>query len=179
VLDRNLADRVRDADVVDNTYLLVSLLAAGTGLNALMHLPYALQLAHGWTRLALYTNIVAIVLIVPGIVVLAGLYAGMGAAVAWVVLNLGYLLIVINLMHRRLLPGEKYRWYFKDVGAPFVAALLVCVAGRLVFSASDSTLVTALCLIGIWLTAFATSVLAARRVGRWIFANIGAMRVAA
>ncbi len=38
---------VRDADVVDNTYLLVSLLAAGTGLHALMHLPYALQLAHG------------------------------------------------------------------------------------------------------------------------------------
>jgi len=169
---------VRDAAVVDNTYLLVSLLAAGTGLNALMHLPYALQLAHGWTRLTLYTNIVAIVLIVPGIVVLTGLYGAAGAAVAWVVLNLGYVLIVIHLMHRRLLPGEKYRWYFEDVGAPLVAVLLVCVPGRLVFSASDSTLVTALCLIGIWLTAFALSVLAARRVGRWIFANVGAMRVA-
>ncbi len=170
---------VRDADVVDNTYLLVSLLAAGTGLNALMHLPYVLQLAHGWTRLSLYSGIVAIVLIVPGIVILARLYAGTGAAAAWVVLNLGYLLIVIQLMHRRLLPGEKYRWYFEDVGAPLVAVLLVCVAGRLLFSASDSSLVTALSLAGIYLTAFAMSALAARRVGRWIFANVGAMRVAA
>ncbi len=170
---------VRDADVVDNTYLLVSLLAAGTGLNALMHLPNALQLAHGWTRLILNGGIVAIVLIVPGIVVLTSLYAGIGAAIAWVVLNLGYVLIVIHLMHRRLLPGEKYRWYFEDVGAPFVAALLVCGAGRLVLSASDSRLVTALCLIGILLTAFVMSAFAARRVGRWIFANVGAIRVAA
>jgi len=170
---------VRDADVVDNTYLLVGLLAAGAGLNALMHVPHALQLAHGWTSLTQYSNIVAIVLIVPGMVVLADLYAGTGAAVAVVVLNLGYVLIVIHLMHRRLLPDEKYRWYLEDVGAPLAAALLVCVAGRLVFIASDSTLVTALCLIGIWLTAFAMSVLAARRVGRWIFANVAAMRIAA
>ena len=169
---------VRDATVVDNTYVLVSLLAAGKGLHALMVLPYALQLAYGWTRLTLYSSIVAVVLFVPGVVVLASLFAGTGAAVAWVVLWLGYVLIVIHLMHRRLLPGEKYRWYVEDVGAPFVAALLVCVAGRLVFSASDSALVTALCLSGIWLTASAMSALAARRVGRWILANAGAMRVA-
>jgi hypothetical protein len=76
-----------------------------------------------------------------------------------------------------LLPGEKYRWYFEDVGAPLVAALLVCVAGRMVFSASDSALVTALYLSGILLTAWAMSALAARRVRRWIFANVEAMRV--
>lgn len=169
---------VRDANVVDNTYVLVSLLAAALGLNSLMLLPYALQLAYGWTRLTLYSGIVAVVLFVPSIVVLTNLYAGTGAAVAWIVLRLGYVLIVIHLMHRHLLPGEKYRWYFEDVGAPLVAALLVCVAGRLVFSASDSALVTVLCLIGILLTAFAVSVLAARRVGRWIFANVEAMRVA-
>jgi O-antigen/teichoic acid export membrane protein len=170
---------VRDANIVDNTYVLVSLLAVGKGLHALMVLPYALQLAHGWTRLTMYSGIVALILFVPGIVVLTNLYAGIGAAVAWVVLQLGYVLIVIHLMHRHLLPGEKYRWYTEDVGAPLVAALLVCVAGRLLFPTSDSELVTALCLAGIWLTAFAMSALAARRVGRWIIANLGEMRVAA
>ena len=169
---------VRDADVVDNTYVLVSLLAAGNGLHALMLLPYALQLAYGWTRLTLFSSIVALVLFVPGIVVLSTLYAGVGAAVAWVALRLGYVLIVIHLMHRHMLPGEKYRWYIEDVGAPLVAALLVCVAGRLLFSATDSELVNALCLTGILLTAFAMAALAARRVGRWIFANVGTMRVA-
>ena len=169
---------VRDANIVDNTYLLVSLLAAALGLNSLMLLPYALQLAYGWTRLTLYSGIVAAVLFVPSIVILTDLYAGIGAAVAWIVLRLSYVLIVIHLVHRHLLPGEKYRWYFEDVGAPLVAALLVCVAGRMVFPASDSALVTALYLSGILLTAFAMSALAARRVGRWIFANVEAMRVA-
>ncbi len=169
---------VRDANIVDNTYVLVSLLAAALGLNSLTLLPYALQLAYGWTRLTLYSGVVAVILFVPSIVVLTNLYAEAGAAAAWVVLRLGYVLIVIRLMHRHLLPGEKYRWYFEDVGAPLVAALLVCVAGRMVFPASDSALVTALYLGGILLTAFAMSALAARRVSRWIFANVEAMRVA-
>jgi O-antigen/teichoic acid export membrane protein len=169
---------VRDAAVVDNTYVLVSLLAVGKGLHALMLLPYGLQLAHGWTRLTLFSGIVALVVFVPGIVVLVNLYAGVGAAVAWLMLRLSIVLIVIPLMHRHLLPGQKYRWYIEDVGAPLVAALLVCVAGRLLFSVSESELVTAVCLTGIWLTASAMAALAARRVGRWIIANVGAMRVA-
>ena len=40
----------------EKTYLLVSILICGTALNGLMHLPYALQLAFGWTRLSLLKN---------------------------------------------------------------------------------------------------------------------------
>ena len=45
-----------DADTAAKVAMPLSILAAGTALNGLMNLPYALQLAHGWTRLAIGTN---------------------------------------------------------------------------------------------------------------------------
>ena len=51
--------------------LVLSLLAIGTCLNGLMVLPYALQLAYGWTRLALYINLVAVAVLAPLIYFLA------------------------------------------------------------------------------------------------------------
>jgi len=44
---------VRDPGVIAHASLLVSLLVIGNTLHGLMHLPYALQLAHGWTKLSL------------------------------------------------------------------------------------------------------------------------------
>jgi len=41
-----------DPITVANTHLVVSILIVGTALNGLMNLPYALQLAYGWTTLA-------------------------------------------------------------------------------------------------------------------------------
>jgi len=34
-------------------------------------------------------------------------------------------------MHRRILKGEKLTWYFKDLGVPFVTALLVAGGGKI------------------------------------------------
>ena len=55
----------RNPAVVENAHRVVSLLVIGTALNGLMNVPYALQLANGWTRLALYQNIVAVALLIP------------------------------------------------------------------------------------------------------------------
>jgi len=61
----------QNAETAENAHVLVSILVTGTALNALMHTPYALQLASGWTRLALVANIIAVVLLVPLMIVLA------------------------------------------------------------------------------------------------------------
>ena len=60
-----------DSAIAEKSYLLVSLLTVGTALNGLMNVPYALQLAHGWTKLAFYGNCIAIIILAPAVVLLA------------------------------------------------------------------------------------------------------------
>lgn len=121
-----------DQSLVIGTQLLVSILVIGNALNGLVTMPYALQLAHGWTKLALYTNATAAIVLVP-VIYFATLYWGaVGAASVWVVLNLSYLVIGMHLMHRRIIETEKWRWYVSDIAMPLVAGLLVVTIGRMV-----------------------------------------------
>jgi len=114
-----------------NIHLLVSLLATGTALNALVTVPYALQLAHGWTALSFYKNVVSLAVFVPLMLWLIGQYGAAGAALAWIALNAGYLLFEIPLMHRRLLRGSMRRWYLLDVGLPVGLCLGIGLMARL------------------------------------------------
>jgi O-antigen/teichoic acid export membrane protein len=109
-------------DTVARTHRLVTVLAAGTAMNGLMHIPYALQLASGWTTLTMVTNALALCLLVPATILLAREFGPIGAAWVWVALNAGYILIQVPIMHRRLLVGEQWRWYGIDVALPLAAA---------------------------------------------------------
>ena len=62
---------------------MLSFLVIGMALHGILTMPYALQLANGWTRLTIGTNVVAIVVLAPALVLLAKLYGGIGAAVVW------------------------------------------------------------------------------------------------
>lgn len=110
---------------------ILALLVMGSSLNGLMNLPYTLQLAYGWTRLALWINVVSVGLVVPGIWILGGQFGGVGAASVWLALNLGYVTIGIPLMHRRLLRGEMLRWYTVDILPPLAASMLVGLVWRI------------------------------------------------
>ncbi len=104
--------------VSDETAPLLSLLALGTLLNGLMWIPHQLQLAHGWTALAIRTNAIAVAVLVPFLFWLVPRYGAMGAAWAWLALNVAYLTVTAHFMHRRLLVGEKWRWYITDIAVP-------------------------------------------------------------
>ncbi len=123
---------VRDPEVIAHASLLVSLLVIGNTLHGLMHLPYALQLAHGWTRLSFSTNLFAVLFLAPAIYFATTAWGAVGAASMWIVLNVGYLLIVIQLMHLRLLKHEKWTWYRNDVGKLMAITLVVTGIGRLI-----------------------------------------------
>jgi O-antigen/teichoic acid export membrane protein len=101
---------------------LMAVLALGTLFNALMWIPYQMQLAHGWTSLTIKVNIVAVSILVPAILLVVPVYGAIGAARIWVTLNAGYVILAIPLMHRRLLCDEMWRWYSRDVVVPLVAA---------------------------------------------------------
>ena len=123
---------VRDPGVIAHASLLVSLLVIGNMLHGFMHLPYALQLAYGWTKLSFSTNLVAVIFLAPAIYFATTAWGAVGAASMWILLNVGYLLIVIQLMHLRLLNREKWSWYRNDVGKLLVITLAVTGAGRLI-----------------------------------------------
>ena len=111
-----------DAGLAARVAPVLAPLALGTFLNGLMNMPYHLQLAYGWTSLTLKTNLVAVALLVPAILLLVPLYGGVAAAWIWVALNAGYVTIAAQLMHRRLLQTEKRRWYLEAVLLPTLAA---------------------------------------------------------
>ena len=118
--------------MAEETHLLVSLLVIGTALNGLMNLPYAIQLAYGWTSLAFYQNLVWVFILVPLTIWATQTYGAIGAAGIWILLNASYVLIGIQLMHLRLLKGEKVAWYLQDIGLPLVSTLGIVLLVRLI-----------------------------------------------
>jgi len=127
--------------IASETHLIASVLVVGAALNALTNMPYALQLANGWTKLAFYQNLASVIILVPGIILLTERYGMVGAAIIWVLLNSGYFFITVQLMHRRLLRGEQRKWYLVDVGLPFIGASIIPCLGRLWFPQYASNLI--------------------------------------
>jgi len=117
-------------ETVRNASGVLVLLVAGTALNGLMHLPYALQLAYGWTRLTFVTNCVGVALMVPATYLLGARFGVIGVASAWVMMNAAYVAVVVPLLHRRLLKGEAPRWYLQGVAIPVASAAAAALALR-------------------------------------------------
>ena len=132
---------LNDPVVSENTQPILVLLLIGTAMNCLMVLPYALQLAHGWTRFAIYKNLTASVFLVPLLLVLVDWFQALGAAVVWLILNLGYLMIEVPLMHKRLLKQEMRNWYQHDIIQPLLLISVVVFCFNLGMPGQASQLV--------------------------------------
>jgi len=101
---------------------LLALLALGTMLNGLIHIPYMLALAHGWSGFAVRVNSVAVAVLVPAIIWATPRYGAIGAASIWVLLNCGYLLLATRFLYSRLMSSERRAWFLQDLLSPLVAA---------------------------------------------------------
>ena len=168
-----LAIWIQNPVTVANTHFLVSLLIIGTALNGLMTLPYGLQLAHGWTSLAFYTNVTSVIILIPLLVFVSLRYGALGAAAVWIALNGGYVLIQLQIMHWQLLKGEQWRWYFEDVGLPMVAAFSVIGMGRLLIHTLTPLPIAMVSLIFLYAFALTSAALAAPQIRFWVFGKIG------
>lgn len=115
--------------VVENSSALVSLLALGTLLNTLAHLPHALQLAHRRPQFGLYANVVVATVVVPTLLVSVEYAGAKGAAYVWVGLNALYVAIGVPIMHKWILQGHFRRWLLSDtllpMGTAFGTAFIV------------------------------------------------------
>ena len=120
--DRVLLLWTSDQVLTSHVAPLVVVLALGALLQGLMWMPFHLQIAHGWTTLTIKISSVAVAVLVPTILWIVPVHGAIGAACAWMILSAGYLPLFIHLMHQRLLPTEKWRWYREDIGIPLFAA---------------------------------------------------------
>ena len=161
-----------DKSIAEYMHYVVIFLVLGTALNSLMSLPYALQLAYGWIGLTFYTNLLAIFVVIPSFIFFISLYGLVGAAIVWFMLNSMYLLVVIPTMHRRLLPGEHWRWYLEDVGRPLAASILVGGIGRLLIPLSTTSFLLAVSLAVLLASTFGSAAISAPLVRSWIVGQI-------
>jgi O-antigen/teichoic acid export membrane protein len=122
---------IRNATTAVATWRLLSVIVIGSALNSVAMMPYALQLAYGWTRLSVVKNIIAASFSVPLLIWLVLREGAMGGAIVWVMINAGYVLLEVPYMHRRLLRGEMKRWYLVDNLLPGVVILAAVTASRL------------------------------------------------
>jgi O-antigen/teichoic acid export membrane protein len=107
---------VHDPVLIAKTAGLISVLILGNTFHGFVHIPYALQLAHGWTRLSFFMNVIAVIFLAPMIYVFTTSFGALGAAYGWLLLNFGYVVLGMPFMFRRLLSSEQWRWFILDVG---------------------------------------------------------------
>jgi O-antigen/teichoic acid export membrane protein len=108
----------RDPVVTANSHLVLSMLLVGNSLNALMNVPYAFQLAYGWTNLSLATNLIEIPMVIPLVIIVTLRFGAVGAASVWVAINVVNMVIPLRIMYRRLLPEETGLRFLYDAILP-------------------------------------------------------------
>ncbi len=158
VLTAWTSDRALSAEVAP----FLQLLALGYLLNVLMWMPYQAQLANRWTGLTLRINIVAVIAVVPALLWAVPRFGAISAAMVWVLLNAGYVLIGVHLMHRRILRREKWRWYWQDIAVPLVSAGGVIIVMRWIFATQfDGRIDSKIAQIGILIVISSSALIAA------------------
>jgi len=112
-------------EVAANVAPLVLLLALGSALHGVMYFPYALQLAYGKTNIPITINLILVIIMIPLVVYLALNYGAMGAASAWAVSQVIYVVLGTWLTNRKIALGISRTWLLRDVGLPLLVVSLL------------------------------------------------------
>jgi O-antigen/teichoic acid export membrane protein len=145
-----------------------SLLAVGTCLNALTQVPYALQLAYARTGIGFYINLFLLVTLIPVTIIATITYGAVGAAWAWIVLNLTSVSIALPLTHRAFGVGNLTEWALVDVLPAILVALPIALAGRLLLSTDATHLVQLGAVSLTWCLSTVAATMALEKPRQWL-----------
>lgn len=162
--------------IAENTNILVTMLIIGATLNGITSIPYGLQIAFNWPKLTFFANLFSAVLFIPLIIIFIYLFGAVGAASVGIVLNGGYIIFAIPIMHKRILQEEKWRWYREDVGIPFFMSVAVAGIFRLLIPAQINMLFTLVWLTMISIITFGTTAFATPVSRNWICNKLSYLR---
>ena len=166
-----------DSIIAEKSHRILSIMICGSAINGIMYLPYALQLANGWTNLSVLKNIIAVIIIVPLIIYLTIHYGAIGAAIAWFILNIGLFFIEIPVMHHRLLINEKWQWYWKDVCIPLMACMVIAGFARIFISGSFNQFVMPFYIFFIFLLMLLATIITTPTTRTWSLEQIMKIKI--
>ncbi|HQU91607.1 MAG TPA: oligosaccharide flippase family protein [Pyrinomonadaceae bacterium] len=163
----------RDAHLASETASVLALLMAGGALNAMLFIPYTLQLAFSSTRVQMIMILAGLAVSVPLTVVLVNGWGPPGAAAATLILNLSFLILWVPFIHRRFIPGDGWKWTLSDVVLPLAAATVGAVVARIAYRDTDSFLLIALQLGAAFFFTTACCVITSSYARQWVTGLIG------
>jgi len=109
---------------------------------------------------------------VPLIIWLTHAFGPAGAAATWLIINLGYFFFEIPVMHLKLFPKEKIRWYAQDVFLPLSACLVTAGLFRILIHHSHSSLVNVILLVVVLLVTFAVTMIVTPQTRKLLVENL-------
>ncbi len=89
--------------IAEHTYKIVILLSIAKTLEGMVQLPWSLTFAFGWRKGVLYQQFISLLIMVPSMIWAIIHFGSLGACVVLIVINLGYLLIGVPMIHKRVL----------------------------------------------------------------------------
>lgn len=125
-----------DAALAGRAATVMALLAVGTAINGIWKHAYSLQLAYGWTRLALALSWAMVFLAIPSLILIAKTYGAVGAAAIWLALNGVLAFVGLPLTHRVYLRPLQKTW-FVDVAGPAVASAAIVALFKFVWPSAQ------------------------------------------
>ncbi len=163
-----------DATLATSVAPVLALLVIGTALHGVMYVPYALQLAHGATRIPLFVNSVMLIVFAPLLVFLARKYGMLGGGIAWLLLHLVNVALATWITHRHLLGGMARVWVLEDVGVPLgISAVVGWVGHEMVRRTTSVAWVEVLAAAMLALVASALSFAASPRLRAVVWDGLG------
>ena len=148
---------------VENTWQITSVVAVAAAIHCLMFMPYMLCLAHSYTKLAFYTNIIILIFLIPGTIFSALHFGGLGGAVCWLIITIIYLLINPIMIHKLFLKGESFNWYWYDTFRPLLICILIFISSRNFLSRNHFSHVETISLLAVTgIVGFITTILSSK-----------------
>jgi O-antigen/teichoic acid export membrane protein len=158
---------------------VLRVMALGAVLNSTMVTPYALQLAHGWTKITIVFNAIVVPLMLPLAIVVTRRWETVGAASTYVIFNFVQLVLVAPMIFRKLLPGQGLTWLLADLAKPLGAALLGTLVVHYLSPPTGSRLLLVAKLSSAVILGYAAAMMAAPLVRGRALAALAAFRRAA
>jgi len=157
----------RNPEIARNAGPIATLLVIGSAINGLNNLPYALQLAYGWTSIGLKINVLLTSIAIPMYWLAAKNYGPRGAAFVWMSVNTLFLVISLPITHSKLLRGDAWLWLV-EVAMPLSVVGLIAAIGRGLIGTSMSLPLTAAILVGLLFCATLSAALVSPSIRLWL-----------
>jgi O-antigen/teichoic acid export membrane protein len=120
----------QDSELANRLQWVLSILVIAMLFRGLQILPYAAQLAYGWTRLIFGFYAVAVLLMIPALLLFNHFWGLIGVASFFLLSELCYVTVVIPLFYRRYFNDLKWWWYRRAFLQPVLFTLVVVLSGR-------------------------------------------------